>query len=438
MNKPVDTINTKFEPTLAFARSLDASDPLSDFRHRFNIPKTNAGADEVYFVGNSLGLQPKQTREYVIDELDRWSEMGVRGHFSGPFPWMPYHEFLTETMADLVGANADEVVMMNSLTANLHLMMATFFQPAGKRNKILIEEHAFPSDHYAVESQLRWHGLNPEESLIVVRSGTDELLRLDDILQAIDDNKNEIALILLPGVQYYTGQVLDMNPITELAHQFDIKIGFDLAHAAGNVKLDLHQSNMDFAVWCTYKYLNSGPGSVGGCFVHRRHSSNTELRRLAGWWGHDKESRFKMENKFKPIPTAEGWQVSNPPILSLAAIRSSLDVFKEAGGMQPLVSKSESMIKFFRLLLQDRLNGQVETITPFEKGQYGCQLSLRMLDDSLCGKAVHQSLESSGVMTDWREPNVIRAAPVPLYNSFEEIFRFVESFEKSLLVAKRK
>ena len=411
---------------LEAARELDRQDVLHGFRDQFHIP-LSGGGPEIYFVGNSLGLQPKRTAEYVGRELEQWKTLGVRGHFEGDYPWMPYHEFLTTTMADLVGGQVDEVVMMNTLTVNLHLMMATFYRPTAARHKILIERHAFPSDHYAVESQIRLHGFSPQEALIEVSPAAGEqTIRTEQVCQLIDDHRDELALVMLPGVQYYTGQYFDLPTITNAAHAYEIPVGFDLAHAAGNVPLKLHEWGVDFAVWCSYKYLNSGPGSVGGCFIHRRHAQNTELERMAGWWGHDKTTRFKMENCFQAIPTAEGWQLSNPPILSLAAIRASLAVFQEAGGMGPLRIKSERLSRFFLDCLGQQLGDRVHSITPAEPSARGCQLSLEVCLDGVDGKSVYEKLESSGVRTDWREPNVIRAAPVPLYNSFEEVWRFVE------------
>lgn len=408
------------------AEQLDADDPLREFRSRFYMPQVN-GQDEIYFVGNSLGLQPKITADYVQLELEQWQKLGVRGHFEGEFPWMPYHEFLTETMAAIVGAKADEVVMMNTLTVNLHLMMATFYRPTSKRNKILIEQHAFPSDHYAVESQIKLHGYSPEECLVMVEPAKGkELIETSDVLELIEENKDSLALVLLPGVHYYTGQFFDLKSITAAAHKYGINVGFDLAHAAGNVPLELHDWDVDFAVWCSYKYLNSGPGSVAGCFINQRHAKNVELERMAGWWGHDKSTRFKMENNFRPIPTAEGWQLSNPPILSLAAIRASLQVFKDAGGISSLRKKSESLTRFFELTLNEKLGDRVEIITPSEPESRGCQLSLKVNFGDVAGKSVYEKLEASGVRTDWREPNVIRAAPVPLYNSFADVVEFTK------------
>lgn len=410
--------------SLSRARELDAADPLGPFRDQFYIPCTEDGREQIYLVGNSLGLQPKITGEYVGDELEAWRRLGVRGHFSGPHPWMPYHEFLTESMARIVGGLPAEVVVMNSLTVNLHLMLASFFQPQGRRKKILIEAGAFPSDHIAIESHLRWHGLDPREHLLVgsPRPGA-ACLEMDDWCELIERNREELALILLPGVQYYTGQMFDLARLTKLAHSQGIIIGFDLAHAAGNVELKLHEWDVDFAVWCTYKYLNSGPGSVGGCFVHQRHAVNTDLVRLAGWWGHDKSTRFLMRPEFRAIPTAEGWQLSNPPILSLAAIRAALEIFDRAGGMPPLLAKSRQLTGWFAELIQRELGDSLEILTPSARG---CQLSLRSADPRLPGRRVKQQLDAAGFETDWREPDVIRAAPVPLYNRFSDVAAFVD------------
>ncbi|MDG2012312.1 MAG: kynureninase [Pirellulaceae bacterium] len=414
-----------YEQRLMRARSFDAGDELAAFRDEFHLPKQDNGEPVLYFVGNSLGLQPKRTESYIAEELTKWRELGVRGHFECERPWMPYHEFLTETMAELVGAQANEVVMMNSLTTNLHLMLATFYRPTPARHKILIEDHAFPSDFQTASSQIEWNGFAPENSLLVLPTdGASVTINEEAILETIHREGSQLALVMLPGVQYYTGQVFPMERIVAAAHAVGAKVGFDLAHAAGNIRLNLHDWDVDFAVWCSYKYLNSGPGSVGGCFVHERHASNVDLPRLAGWWGHDKGTRFKMKNEFKAIPTAEGWQLSNPPILSLAAIRAALDVFKEAGGMSPLIGKSTLLTQYLDVQLRQRLGDRIKVLTP--ESSRGCQLSLEIDCGDLPGKQVHRHLEASGVETDWREPNVIRVAPVPLYNSFEDCFHFVE------------
>ena len=419
--------------TLNYALALDKADPIAHMREHFAIPKQASGENEYYFTGNSLGLQPKLAREAVIELLDAWQQRGVKGHFEGDFPWMPYHEFLTEQAAEIVGALPKEVVMMNSLTANLHFMMASFYQPAKQRSKILIEDHAFPSDHYAVESQLKHHGKDVENNLLLwkPRDG-EELLNYDDLWQIIAQHGDEIALILLPGVQYYTGQVLDMKLITQVAHAKGIKVGFDLAHAAGNIELSLHDWQVDFACWCSYKYLNSGAGSVAGCFIHQKHVENTELNRLAGWWGHDKSTRFKMENTFKPIASAEGWQLSNPPVLSLAAVRGSYDTIKLAGGMQVLRNKSLKLTQYLLDLIALELGEKIRVITPADANQRGCQLSLMVNVAGLDGKAMYNTLEENGITTDWREPNVIRVAPVPLYNNFQDVYHFVRILKECI------
>jgi kynureninase len=420
------------------AQQLDYVDPFSQFRNKFNIPKQANGEDEIYLCGNSLGLQPRLAQDYVIEELQSWQKRGVKGHFRGDYPWLPYHELLAKQAAELVGARENEVVVMNSLTVNLHLMMVSFFQPEGDKSKILLEDHAFPSDHYAVESQLKLHKLDPAENMLLMkpRAGT-ELLDKEEILNILENQGNEIALVLLPGIQYYTGQFIDIKGITEVAHQKNIVVGVDLAHAVGNVPLELHDWGVDFAVWCSYKYINSGPGAVGGCFVNEKHGKDAGIPRLAGWWGHDKETRFKMENNFSAIPTAEGWQLSNPPILSLAAIRASFDTFSLAGGVRSLREKSVLLTGFLELILDIRLKNQINIITPGNPAERGAQLSLsvnlgRNSYDKKIGREVYEEIEARGVTADWREPNVIRIAPTPLYNSFSDVCRFVDILEKAL------
>ncbi|HEY6565357.1 MAG TPA: kynureninase [Pirellulaceae bacterium] len=406
----------------------DARDPLREFRAQFHIPPGPDGSPESYLVGHSLGLQPRRTADFIADELATWRACGARGHHEGIRPWMPYHELLAEPMTEILGTLPTEVVSMNSLTTNLHLMMVTFYRPTAQRHRILIEEHAFPSDQYAVASQIAWHGFSPESSLIIARPREHEhLLREEDICDLIRKHRDSLALVLLPGVQYYTGQWLDPSSIVDTAHRNDIVVGLDVAHAAGNVPLTLHHHHIDFAVWCTYKYLNSGPGSVGGCFIHESHAHQTSLPRFAGWWGHDQASRFRMGDTFQPIPTAEGWQLSNPPILSLAAIRASLEVFREAGGITPLRVKSVALTGFLEQLLLEHLSERVTILTPSSPDARGCQLSLEVQSPHMPGRQLQQELQSLGIMTDWREPNVLRAAPVPLYNSFEDCARLVES-----------
>ena len=429
-------MNEPFQRGRDFAVALDRADPLARFREEFHVPRRENGEEEIYFAGNSLGLLPRRAPRYVEEELEKWKRLAVKAHFSGENPWMPYHELLASPMARLVGASAaaaaSEVVTMNSLTVNLHLMMASFYRPTRERHRILLEEHAFPSDDYALESQARFHGFDPAESLLRLRPKDGRhAIDVADLASALERDGASIAVVLLPGVQYYTGQALDIEAITRLAHARGCVVGFDLAHAAGNLVLRLHEWNVDFAVWCTYKYLNSGPGSVGGCFVHERHAARRDLPRLAGWWGHDKESRFRMEPGFRAIPGAEGWQLSNPPILSLAAIRASLDVFMEAGGMEPLREKSVRLTGYLEWLLREELVGSIEILTPADPNRRGCQLSLRV-KSSESGKSVFRKLEAAGVTCDWREPDVIRVAPVPLYNRYEEVWRFVEILRGAL------
>jgi len=358
--------------------------------------------------------------------------LAVKAHFSGENPWMPYHELLAAPAARIVGANFSELVTMNSLTINLHLMMASFYRPTRERYKILIEDHAFPSDDYAVESHAAHRGFDPAAAVLRLRpTDGSHGITAEDVAGVLEREGGSIALVLLPGVQYYTGQAFDIEAITRVAHQRGCTVGWDLAHAAGNVILKLHDWDVDFAVWCTYKYLNSGPGSVGGCFVHERHG-NERLPRLAGWWGHEKETRFRMQAGFRPIPGAEGWQLSNPPILSLAAIRASLEVFGEAGGMEPLREKSVRLTGYLEWLLKEEAGDSIEIFTPGDPRQRGCQLSLRVKPGRTPGKAVFKKIEAAGVTCDWREPDVIRVAPVPLYNKYEDVYRFVEILKAAL------
>jgi kynureninase len=419
--QPID-----FRPERAYAEMLDQHDPLAHFRHEFHIPRSKDGKEQLYFCGNSLGLQPKRTRAFVEAELKDWELLGVEGHMHARHPWMPYHEFLTAQMAELVGGHPDEVVVMNSLTVNLHLLMVSFYRPTPARHKIIIEADAFPSDKYAVASQLRFHGYDPAEALIELKSQSGHpVVPTEEILATIAAHGQEVALILLGGVNYYTGQAFDMPRITHAGHAQGCVVGFDLAHAAGNLPLRLHDWSVDFACWCSYKYLNSGPGGLSGVFVHRRHGEAFDLPRFAGWWGHDKSTRFQMPGQFVPLPGAEGWQLSNPPILAMAALRASLEVFAEAGGMAPLRAKSELLTAYLAYLLAQRLDPQaLRIITPADPSQRGCQLSLQNLDGK--GKARHERLTQADVIADWREPDVIRLAPVPLYNRFVDLWEFVE------------
>ena len=414
-----------YKNTANFALELDAKDELRSYRNEFHIPLQKNGDSHVYMCGNSLGLQPKRTKEFLNQELDDWATFGVEGHFHAKNPWLPYHEFLAESYAKIVGAKNSEVVAMNTLTVNLHLMMVSFYRPTQKRHKIIIEGDAFPSDIYAVESQIKHHGFLPESSLIKLRPRDgDSAIRTEDISAIIEKEGDEIALIMLGGVNYYTGQVFDFEKITKIAHNKGINVGFDLAHAAGNIKLELHKWGVDFAVWCSYKYLNSGPGSVAGAFVHEKHH-NTNLPRFAGWWGHNKEERFKMPDKFNPITSAEGWQLSNPPILSLAAIRASLSIFDEVG-MDKLVLKSKKLTGYLVFLLNSVKTDRIEIITPEERG---CQLSIRVKNGD---KKLFDSITVKGVIADWREPDVIRVAPIPLYNSFQDVFNFYSILKEEL------
>lgn len=407
-------------------QELDAADTLANYRSRFHIPPTAEGKDCIYLCGNSLGLQPKATATALMQELTDWQNLGVEGHFHAKSPWMPYHEFLTASYAKLVGAKPVEVVAMNTLTVNLHLLMVSFYQPTAQRHKIVIEAQAFPSDRYAVESQIRYHGFDPATSLIALAPRVGEaILRTEDIEAALDGS---VALVLLGGVNYYTGQVFEMERITQAAHKAGAMMGLDLAHAAGNVPLQLHDWGVDFAAWCSYKYLNSGPGSVAGAFVHERHANKPELPRFAGWWGHDKATRFKMGPEFQVTAGAEGWQLSNPPILSLAAIKASLEIFDEVG-MEALRKKSLALTAYAHELF-DAIDGTKFTLmTPREAHLRGSQISIVVKQN---GRKVFDALTAQGVICDWREPDCIRVAFAPLYNSFADVHRFTEIFKGAL------
>ncbi len=414
---------------LDYAKELDALDELSTYRNQFHIPKDTQGHELIYLCGNSLGLQPKSTKQYINQELEDWANLGVEGHIEGKTPWMHYHEFLTESMAKVVGAKPIEVVTMNTLTTNLHLLMVSFYKPTQKRYKIVIEADAFPSDKYAVESQLRHHGFDDKEGLILwkAREG-EELVRYEDLETIMATQGDEIALIMIGGVNYYTGQFFDLKRITTLGHKHGCVVGFDCAHGAGNVVLNLHDSGADFAVWCTYKYLNSGPGSLGGLFVHERHAYDKKLNRFTGWWGHNKQTRFNMRHEFDLLPGAEGWQLSNPPILSMAAIKASLDLFNEVG-IEKLSSKSKKLTGYFELLINELKHQDIKIITPENPDERGCQLSIQVKN---ADKSLHEKLTEAGVITDWREPDVIRCAPIPLYNSYQDIYRMVEKLKTIL------
>ncbi|MDQ4120071.1 MAG: kynureninase [Acidobacteriota bacterium] len=421
-----------FEASEQFAFKLDVQDSLNSFREKFYIPKQPNGENILYFNGNSLGLQPKTAQSYIEQELKDWATLGVEGHFHAKNPWLPYHEFLTEQMAEIVGAQAIETVVMNSLTVNLHLLMVSFYRPTKERNKIVIEAGAFPSDQYAVQSQILFHcdaemRRSPQEilknRLIEIIPREDEtLLRTEDIERTIAENADSIALILLGGVNYYTGQKFDFERIVKAGHRAGAVVGFDLAHAVGNVELCLHDWDVDFAAWCSYKYLNSGPGSIAGVFVHERHAESFDLPRFAGWWGHDKKTRFLMGSKFVPLRGAEGWQLSNPPIFQLAALKASLDIFEQAG-MKNLVEKSKKLTGYLEFLLAEIKDDRISVITPRNPDERGCQLSIRVRNAE---KDLFQKITASGIAADWREPDVIRVAPVPLYNTFTDVFRFSE------------
>lgn len=413
-----------FQNSHDFALELDAKDPLKHFRDMFYIP-IMFGKECIYLTGNSLGLQPKRTQDQVVDELEDWASLGVEGHLHARNPWLPYHEAFPKQLSKLIGCKEEEVVVMNSLTVNLHLMLVTFYRPTKDRYKIICEAKAFPSDQYAFESQVKWHGLDPETAIVEVKPREGEhSIRHEDILATIKEQGDETALVLFGGVNYYTGQLFNIKEITAAAHAVGAYAGFDLAHAIGNVELDMHGWNTDFACWCSYKYLNSGPGAVGGVYIHEKHAANTDLPRLAGWWGYTKSTRFKMEKGFEPIPTAEGWQLSNAPVLSMAAHKASLDIFDEAG-IENLHAKRKLMTAFLHFVLADINDRQqermIQVITPSNENERGCQVSMLMLQH---GKQVFTELTARAVLADWREPNVIRVAPVPLYNTFEDIWRF--------------
>ena len=412
-----------FEPHLEYALNRDQKDALRPYREAFHIPKDSRGNDWLYFTGNSLGLQPKSTKSIIEQELRDWANLGVEGHFQAKNPWIPYHEYLTQSMAKIMGAKPIEVVVMNTLTANLHLLMASFFSPTKKRPKILIESDAFPSDRYAVQTQLEFHGYDPKDCLIEwsPRAG-ETLLHIEDLESLLEKQGAEIALLLIGGVNYYTGQYLDLKKIAELGHAKGCKVGIDLAHGAGNIQPDLHASGVDFAAWCTYKYLNSGPGSLGGVFVHQRYAHDKNLKRFAGWWSQNKTTRFDMRQALDITPGAEGWQLSNPPILSMAAIKASLDLFNEVG-MEALREKSVQLTGYMEYLINKLNNPDIEIITPKDPNQRGCQLSIRVKNTD---KTLHKKLTQKLVITDWREPDIIRCAPVPFYNSFEDVYRMVE------------
>lgn len=419
--------------TREYAQEQDQNDALKDYKSQFHLPVID-GKEVLYFTGNSLGLQPKGARAVIEEELDDWAQWGVEGHFHARRPWYAYHEFFSEDAAKLVGALPSEVVIMNGLTVNLHLLLVSFYRPTAERHKIICEKKAFPSDQYALESQVRFHGLNPADSIVELEPRQNEhTLREEDILDAIRLHGNELALVMIGGVNYYTGQLMPMESITKVGHEVGAQVGFDLAHAAGNVILELHDWDVDFACWCSYKYLNSGPGSVAGAFVHERHANKPELPRFAGWWGYDKSSRFEMAPGFKPIPGAEGWQLSNAPVFSMAMHLHSLKMFSEVG-MSALREKADRLTAYLEFVV-DQISEEVdncdfEIITPRDPKQRGSQLSILAHGQ---GKQLFDNLTKQGVIADWREPNVIRIAPVPLYNSFEDAFDFGQALQASVV-----
>lgn len=419
-------MSMKYENTLPFARQLDANDSLSEFRNQFHVPKIN-GKEVIYLTGNSLGLLPKKAREYTEQEFLDWQNYGVEAHFDAKNPWFYYHHFCREALAKIVGAQKEEVVAMGSLTTNLHLLMVSFYRPDKTRYKIMMEANAFPSDQYAIETQVRYHGFNPEDAIIELKPRNDEYtLRTEDILTAIKEHGQELATIMLGGVNYLSGQLFDMQAITDAGHHAGAAVGFDLAHAIGNAPLKLHDWQVDFACWCSYKYLNSGPGGVAGIFVHEQHATNESLPRFAGWWGNDEKTRFRMEKGFHPQPGAAGWQLSNAPVFPMAIHRASLEIY-EAAGMENLRKKSELLTGYLEFILTDfnahHPEKALQIITPQETAARGCQLSLIATAN---GKELFNKLTAEGVLADWREPNVMRMAPVPLYNSFEEVWKVGE------------
>ena len=413
----------QYKNDVEFAKEMDERDPLRDYRSQFHLPLQADGTPYVYLCGNSLGLQPKTTAQAIQQELLDWQNLGVEGHFHAKNPWLPYHEFLTEAMARVVGGKPEEVVVMNTLTANLHFMLVSFYRPTDSRNKIIIEADAFPSDKYAAESQIRFHGYDPKECLIELKARDGEVcLRPEDIEAVIATEGQNVATILLGNTNYYTGQYFNIKQITEWGHAQGCLVGFDCAHGAGNVDLQLHDSGCDFAVWCNYKYLNSGPGGMGGVFIHERHLNDPSIPRFEGWWGHNKETRFKMRDAFEPMPTAEAWQLSNPPIMALAAVWSSLKIFDEVG-MPALRKKAKLLTGYLEFLLHFLGQDQVNVVTPSDPKQRGSQLSIQVKN---ADKRLFDAITEAGVIADWREPDVIRVAPVALYNSFEDVYRFYE------------
>ncbi len=420
-----------FENTREFAQQLDAQDQLSQYRHEFIFPEVK-GRKAIYFTGNSLGLQSQRAKRYVEEVMSDWGSLAVEGHFYADKPWWDYHERFADPLSKIVGALPEEIAVMNTLTVNLHLLMVSFYRPTEKRYKIICEEKAFPSDQYMIQSQVDFHGFNPKEAIVEIRRRQGEHnIRLEDVLAKIEEVGDELALVLIGGVNYYTGQVFDMKTITEAGHKAGAYVGWDLAHAAGNVKLELHDWNVDFAAWCSYKYMNSGPGNASGCFIHKNHHDNPDLPRFAGWWGHCKERRFKMEPEFDPVQGANGWQISNLPILTLAPYLASVEMFSEIG-MDKLIEKRDRITAYLEFILHEidkEVDSTFEIITPSDPKQRACQLSVFLHGE---GRPLFDYLMENGVITDWREPNVIRLAPVPLYCSYEDMYEFGQILKKGI------
>lgn len=425
-----------FQNTREFAQQLDTQDELNKYRNEFIFPQHN-GKNVVYFTGNSLGLQPKRTKQYVDEVMNDWANLAVEGHFYADKPWWDYHERFANPLSQIVGAKPSEITVMNTLTINLHLLMVSFYQPTVTRYKIICEEKAFPSDQYMFQSQVAFHGYKPQDAIVEIKRREGEHnIRLEDIIAKINEVGDELALVLIGGVNYYTGQVFDMKAITEAGHKVGAKVGFDLAHAAGNIELHLHEWNVDFAAWCSYKYMNSGPGNASGCFVHEKHHT-TNLPRFAGWWGHNKERRFKMEPQFDPVHGADGWQVSNLPILSLAPYLASVEMFAEVG-MEKLIQKRNQLTAYLEFILHQidaELEGaEFEIITPSNQEERACQLSVFLHGQ---GRSLFDYLMQNGVITDWREPNVIRLAPAPFYCSYEDMYEFGQILKQGILTLQK-
>lgn len=421
----------QFQNTRAFAQEMDARDPLRAYKEEFIFPQIN-GKPVIYFTGNSLGLQPKRTRKYVDEIMKDWAELAVEGHFYAGKPWWDYQERFAAPLSSVVGAKPSEVTVMNTLTINLHLLMVSFYRPAPKRYKILCEAKAFPSDQYMLQSQVKFHGFSPEDAIVEIhRREGEHRIRTEDIVNKIEEIGDELALVLMGGVNYYTGQVFDMEAITRAGHRAGAFVGWDLAHAAGNVKLELHEWGVDFAAWCSYKYMNSGPGNASGAFIHEKHHENTDIPRFAGWWGHNKERRFLMEPEFDPVRGADGWQVSNLPVLSLAPYLASVEMFAEAG-MDALIAKRDVLTAYLEYILEQvdaQTTGEFEIITPENPEERACQLSVFLHGQ---GRPLFDYLMKNGVITDWREPNVIRLAPAPFYCSFEDMYEFGQILRKGI------